>query len=294
MSIFAANSARGLGYAVASVSDPIQSTLTVPLLPDGQGGRFSALVSRDGEILQVIVADTYGVLTLLQQNVSDGLWTNTPLYTPSLTVNRNFQAYTVHVDLLDAALTPLARQTILLTSSRWSEIVVNGRSVSVGPAGVPVVSDAAGTVTLLVPTEDISAATISLSNADGSPALFPTPVLIDPTFKVNQKLKTINTGDDLRNAQLQSGGSLLSDIDVSDADVDETAKAIAQLHSRLPSPQTLPLDKSTEIAEDPSKFRTKRIRRGAELGRLVAGRRTDRILASKSIKDMAWVRCSVV
>lgn len=84
---------------------------------------------------------------MLQQNVSDGLWNTTPLFTPSLSVNLNFQAYTVHIDLLDASFTPLVEQTILLTSARWSEIVVSGRSVSFGPAGVPVVSDVAETVT---------------------------------------------------------------------------------------------------------------------------------------------------
>lgn len=126
MSIFASNTTQGLAYAVANVADLVRNIATVPLLPNGKGGRFSALLSQDGKIQHLIVADSYGVLTMLQQNVSDGIWNVTPLLTPSLSVNHDFQAYTVHIDLLDASLTPLADQTILLTNIRCSKIVVNG------------------------------------------------------------------------------------------------------------------------------------------------------------------------
>lgn len=293
MSIFAANTAQGLGYAVANIVEPIRNILTTPLLPDDRGGRFSALLSQNGAIVQLLVADTYGVLTMLQQNVNDGIWNAIPLFTPSLSANRDFQAYTVHIDLFDASFTPLADQTVLLTSARWSEIVVNGRNVSVGPAGLPVVSDGAGTVTLLIPTEDVSASAFSVSNVYGSSVLA-RPVPIDPTFKVNQKLKTIKTGDDLRNAKLQSGGSLLSGLNVPARDVDEAAEAIAQLHNRRTSSQTTSLDAFVEIDESQFRFGPARVRRGAELGKLVAGHRTHRIIESNSIKNMLWVRNSLM
>lgn len=293
MSIFAANMNQGLGYAVANVVDPIRNIRTTPLLPDGKGGRFSALLSQDGTILQLVVTNSYGVLTMLQQNIKDGIWNAIPLFTPSLSSNHDFQAYTVHIDLLDASFTPLADQTVLLTSARWSEIVVNGRSVSVGPAGLPVVSDGAGTVTLLIPTEDISASAFSISSVYGSSVLAGS-VPIDPTFKVNQKLKTINTGDDLRKAKLQSGGSLLNGLDVASGDVDEAAKAIAQLHSRITPSRTMSPDTFVAIDESHLQIRPERVRRGAELGKLIAGHRTHRIIESNAIKDMLWVRNSVM
>lgn len=293
MSIFAANTAEGLGYAVASVVDPIRNILTTPLLPDDRGGRFSALLSQDGTILQLLIADAYGVLTMLQKNVSDGIWNVIPLSTPSLSANLDFQAYTVHINLLDASFIPLADQTVLLTSARWSEVVVNGRHVSVGPAGIPVVSDGAGTVTLLIPTEDISASTFSISNVHGS-SLLDRSVPIDPTFKVNQKLQAINTGDDLRTAKLQSGETLLSGLNVPAREVDEAAEAIVQLRSRVPSSQTISPDTPARIDESRLKCWPGSVRRGAELGQILAGHRTHRIIESNSIQTMFWVRYSLI
>lgn len=288
LSIFAANTAQGMSYAVANIVGPIQIILTSPLLADGRGGRFSALLSPNEYILQLIVADNNGALTMLQQNVSDGIWSPIPLFTPSLSEIVEIQAYTVHIDLLDGNHTPLANRKVLLSSPRWGEVLVNGRSVNVGPNGVPVVSDGAGTVTLVVPTEDISASTFSLYNVSGD-YLFQSPVPIDPTFKVNQKLKTINRGQDLRNATLQSGGTLLKDLGVTDAAADEAANAIVQLHNKLSLAQVTSPDSAIEIAENQSNFRPG-VRRGADLGRIVAGHNAHRIIESRSIKTALWVR----
>lgn len=151
------------------------------------------------------------------------------------------------------------------------------------------VSDGTGTVTLLILTEDISASTFSLSNVYWS-SVFPRSFSIDPTFKINQNLETINTGNDLQNAQLQGGGSLLSGLDVAATDVDEAAQAIAQLHNRLSSSQTTSLNTSVEIAESQSKFRSGKVRRGVEMGDLL--RVIGRIASQKPTQ--LWVRYSLM
>jgi hypothetical protein len=289
LSIFATNSLQGVGYAIASATNPAVGILTAPLIPNGAGGIFSPLISADGLALQLIVADSSGNLSMLTQDTTTGLWDQTPFYTPSLSQNVDFQAYTVHVNLENPDLTPMTNQAILLSSSGWTNIVVNGRSVAVGPAGTPVFTDADGILTLLIPSEDISSYVFTIDNLKGNLPIFNKPIPIDPTFKVNNELASIKQGSDLRNASLQTGGHLLDGTTVSEDQIDQAALAISALNGQR---QFLAAD-GRRFERSPRDrrliFEPGAVRPGKSLGHLLCGHRTDRVHSANSITDMAWV-----
>ena len=288
LSIFAANTALGVGYALASAVNPSVGMVTAPLVPNGQGGIFSPLVSADGASLQLIVADSSGNLGMLMQDTTTGLWTNTPFYTPSLTQNVSFQSYTVHMTVLDASLSAMPNQKVLLQSNGWVDITANGLAVRVGPSGTPLVTDSDGTLTLLIPTEDISSYVFTVGNAPGE-SIFPAPIPIDPTFKVNNALAGIQHAADLKNQPLQTGGHLMDGTTVKPDQIEQAAQAIHSMHAQR---TLLPADGS-RLQRSPRERRLEHnpgsVRSGKSLGKLLCGHDLDSIRAADDIIDMGWV-----
>ncbi|KAL8636711.1 MAG: hypothetical protein Q9228_005928 [Teloschistes exilis] len=188
--IFAENAAQGIGYSTTSVANPVQSLFASPLVPDGQGGAFSPAISTNSAALQFVVVNSSGVLSVLQKDQTSHISSSRGLFTPNLNKNIDFQACTVHVNLLQADLTAMVHQAVLISSTGWADIIINGRGVSVGPSGVPVLSDESGTVTLIIPTEDVSSYIFTVGNVQGS-NIFQNPISIDPSFKISAALSKI-------------------------------------------------------------------------------------------------------
>ncbi|KAL8710271.1 MAG: hypothetical protein Q9225_007311 [Loekoesia sp. 1 TL-2023] len=285
VSIFASNSALGVGYAVVSIADLRQGISPTPLIPEGKGGSFSPVITQSSDRLQFVVADSDGALTLLQQDPESCIWATTPLYTPSLNTNLDVQAYAVHINLFNEDSSPMVLEAVLLSSTGWIDVLVNGRGCGVGPPGTPVLSDESGTVTLIIPTADISSFIFNVGNVEGS-TLFKSSQDIDPSFKVNEALSQIKTGGDLKAAKLQTGGYLLDGSNASDDDIDSAAKAIAKLH-----------DQRCNLAAQPNGLRTVAksinhqpgsVRSGKSLGRIICGSNVERIKGAKSIWDWPW------
>ena len=291
MSILATNSAQGVGYIVASVTNPMQNLNPTPLIPNNQGGTFAPLVSAANQSLQVIVSDSHGALTILQEDSLSGIWTSSPFYTPSLDQNLEMQAYTVHLNLQNADLTPMVDQTISLSSTGLVEVVVNGRSTIVGPAGVDSTTDGSGTITIIVPSPDISSYVFHVDNASNGPKLFSEPVFIDPTFKVNDQLAKIENGNDLREAKLQDGTPLLAGSPADKQDVDEAGTYIGVLtKERAKYVDNLSNHRGNKRPpRENAHFKPGTKRRGQDLGKFVCGRHTRIIKESDSITDTAWV-----
>ncbi|KAL9584262.1 MAG: hypothetical protein Q9203_004732 [Teloschistes exilis] len=176
--IFAENAAQGIGYSTTSLANPVQSLFASPLVPDGQGGAFSPAISTNSAALQFVVVNSSGVLSVLQQDQISHISSSRGLFTPNLNKNIDFQACTVHVNLLQADLTAMVHQAVLISSTGWADIIINGRGVSVGPSGVPVLSDESGTVTLIIPTEDVSSYIFTVGNVQGS-NIFQNPITWD-------------------------------------------------------------------------------------------------------------------
>lgn len=268
------------------MADLTQGISPTPLIPDGKGGSFSPVITQNSDRLQFVVANNDGALTLLQQDPKSGIWATTPLYTPSLNTNLDVQAYTVHITLLDQNSSPMVREAVLLSSTGWVDIIVNGRGCGIAPSGTPVLSDESGTVTLIIPTTDIASFIFTVGNVEGS-NLFKSGLDIDPSRKVHEALGQIKTADDLKAAKLQTGGYLLEGSKASDDDLDQAAGALAKLH-----------DQRSKLAAQPNGLRTVArlanhqpgsVRDGQSLGRIICGRNVEGIRSAKSIMDAFWV-----
>jgi hypothetical protein len=265
--------------------------VTAPLIPNGQGGIFSPLVSADGASVQLVVADASGNLSMLMQDTMSGLWTNTPFYTPSLTQNVSFQSYTVHINVLDASLTSLTNYSVLLKSVGWVDITVNGAAVRVGPSGTPLATDDDGVLTLLIPTDDIASYVFTVDNVPGD-TVFKSPVSVDPSFKVNNTLAGIKTKEDLQNQPLQTGGHLLDGTTVPVDQIEQAADAIHTLHQERTNAakdgsRLVRSARERRLEHDPGSVRS-----GTSLGRLLCGQDLDSIRNAEGILDMAWVSCT--
>ena len=289
LTIFAANAAKGVGYALASAANPTVGMVTAPLIPDGQGGIFSPLVSADGASVQLVVADPSGNLSMLMQDTASGIWANTPFYTPSLTQNVNFQSYTVHVNVLDASLSAMSNHAVLLKCVGSVDITVNGAAVRVGPSGTPLSTDGDGVLTLLIPTDDIASYVFTVDNVPGD-SVFKSPVTVDPTFKVNTVLGSIRSSEDLENQPLQTGGHLLDGTTVPADQIEQAAQAIYSLHQQ----RGLALKDGSRRLRTPRERRLEHnpgsVRSGKSLGRFLCGQKLDNISNADGILDMAWVR----
>lgn len=261
-------------------------------------GNFAPFVAPDKSALQLIVATSDNKLSLLQQNTMSGIWTTMPFYTPSLTENIEYDAFFTRMTLRAADRRLLSQETFLLKCpDGWTEILVNGRSLVVGPDGVPVISDARGTLTLITPTDDISSPSFILTDAGPSFAahLGGAEFTIYPDKKVIDKISTIRTGDDLRKAKLPDGTKVLEGSNASDNDIDLAAQTIAQLGDQRDNIASGASSRSSIARSLPDSdrrsFRVGRVRTGKDIKeiKIIAGVNAERILAAKSIVDVDWV-----
>lgn len=271
------------------ISSPLQS---VPLIPEGHGGTFSPFLSPDGLTKQVVVANKGGQITLLQQDSVSGAWSKSPFYIPNLDENVVFEAYMTLVSITESDSKPLADKTVLLKSPQgWADILVNGRSLTVGPSGTRVVTDYSGALTLITPTEDLSGWPSTISDPGGGhEILFGSNFEVGPTEKAAKKLKTIKSGNDQRDAKLEVGTKVLDGSRASDEDIDAAASAISQLTHLKPQ-----LERQTVLrtghasANHRLAFTTGKVRAGTDLGVELAGWNSDQITGSKAIVDLGEV-----
>lgn len=198
----------------------------MPVILRHQGGTFSVFKSATDGYEQLLVSDSASALSMIRYDPALGLWNPTPFYTPALEKVLDIRCYTMQIAVSNADKKPYIYSEVLLKSSGYVDILVNGLSVQATPTGLPVVTDQDGVLTLIVPTNGVSSYTFSLAttdDADDSEGTFP----IDPTVKVYDALSKIQNGDNLKNAQTQTGQSLLQNSKLSDNDIDQAAKAIA-------------------------------------------------------------------
>ncbi|KAF1829335.1 hypothetical protein BDW02DRAFT_602640 [Decorospora gaudefroyi] len=297
VSIFVSTADVALSYFTTPHLD-LSGTIS-PVILSREPGNFAPFVSPDESILQLAVATSDRNLSLLQQNPQSGIWTTMPFHTPSFTENIEYDAFFTSITLRGADKKILSQETFLLKCpDGWSEILLNGRSLVVGPDGVPVISDVRGKLTLITPTDDISSPRFILTDAGPSfPAhLGGAEFAIYPDQKVMDKISTIRTGDDLRKAKLPDGTNLLEQSDASNDDINQAAETIAQLRdqhdniasggsSRSSLARSLPND-------DPRSFRVGRVRTGEDIKKMkiIGGVNAERIMAAKRIVDVDWDR----
>jgi len=220
-------------------------TTPIPLLSRHPSmGRFAASLNPDNGSQQFFLI-VHNNLVLLEQSGSTRLWQTTLVAVPSIGRNLEFSSYTSHINLTDSNGKPLLGAKVLLSSSGWTDITVNGHVYSVGQRGIPVTTDSLGNLTVILAVNDIASHIFTLTDLPNGRILDGQTYVVNPSKKIIDGLAKIKTGADLRNAKLQNGQPLLSG---SKNDIDKAAKVISQLHgvlSRVPSNGTSVCSAST-------------------------------------------------
>ena len=225
LTVWAVDIRESVGYLMTS-TDFTSVESPIPVIPRLQGGNFSVFKSATDGYEQLLVSDSAGALSIIRHDPALGFWNSTPFYTPALEKVFDIRCYNMQIAVFNADKKPCINSEVVLKSSGYADILVNGLSVQVTPTGLPVVTDQDGVLTLIIPTDGISSYTFSVATTDKASdpeGTFP----IDPTVKVFDALSKIQNGDDLKNAKTQTGQSLLQNSNLSDDDIDQTAKAIA-------------------------------------------------------------------
>jgi hypothetical protein len=234
VTIWVANSDHTMVYLHTTVDFPTSGVApAVPLVASGEGAGFASMRNQSTGFLFFFLTDDRGQISRLEQDPVSSLWKNTPFFTPSLNENILFTSYTTHISLTAADDTPLTNIELLLRSSGWVSIIINGHNTSVGPDGIAIRTDRKGTITLIIPTEDISSHTFTLDDMPGQTVLDGQSFQIDPATKIHAALAKIQSGDDLKNAKTQSGKNVVDGDTVSKDDMDKAATAISQMHATV-------------------------------------------------------------
>ncbi|KAK4450850.1 hypothetical protein QBC34DRAFT_436864 [Podospora aff. communis PSN243] len=250
LSIFAATEAHGVSYARvpasnATFTEPLRA---VALVADGLGGAYAPFADPDGLTQHVVVAGKSGVLTLLTQDQATGYWQQAPFYVPDPDKVIECTGYMTRVVMTRAKSSsnpalqvPLAHQAVVMRYPVYTDAIVNGRAVTIGPSGTQVLTDGRGALSYLVPTApgSIGADMVTLEKANddgGQPdadnvAALGAPLEIDPTSKVFAKLAELETPKGLRNATLpNSDKKLLANSPAAgDREIEQYAKAVKAL-----------------------------------------------------------------
>lgn len=229
VTVWAEASDETVGY-ITTDADFSKVQNPIPVLAQQQGGRFSVFKSPSLGQDQIIVSDSGGSLSLLRHDPQLGLWKPTSFYTPTLDKVVELKSYTAQIWVYNDDYSRMVDAEVLLQSSGYVDILMNGMPLQISPSGTPVVTDQDGLLTLIVPTDDISTYTFTVTSTEGASAS--DGAVVDPAVKVYDALSKIQTGDDLKNARLQNGDKLLENNSLDDYDLNETAQAIATAVSR--------------------------------------------------------------
>lgn len=227
LSIWFKNGQKVLGYHEGDydmTNDKFNAKPPIPLTTAGQAAQYTPIIDPASKSQRLLVANTAGILTLKEQAVESRLWKDTPFNVQHPTEYQEFATYTVHIKVADASGAPLANEKVLLSSSDWVTATVNGQTFALSTLGVPVSTDARGTLAIIVPTSDLTAYTFVVKDAPGT-THFSTPVSIDPTTKVFDQFKNM-TSTRLREAKSADGNPLFDP----NTNFDKVAKAVSDMH----------------------------------------------------------------
>lgn len=226
----------------STATSTIDSGALVQLLDDGQGGRLSSLLYSDDDksvlVKTLVAVDEAGDIIVLQQASDTGMWTSRSLYVTTDDENVEVDSYTVLIRALSSVTNDEDQYTagcsLHLTASAYVQIIRNGRAATLSQGGGWFEADATGTVTLIIPTGDMSCHTITVDQfraPNGTVTTLDAVPVLSPSDKVMSKLASIQSGQDLLNATTQSGKKLISPGTVSQDDADQAASIISQLTS---------------------------------------------------------------
>jgi hypothetical protein len=231
--------ANGVHYYSAPLSD-LNSGQLIQLVADGEGGRISTMLAAQeagGSLLvdTLISADQTGVLTLLQCGSDTGMWQAVPFYEPSATNNIEVPSFTLRfMATSDDPTQPVQNCQLHIVASGAVAAISNGVRTTIDQNGRWYQADTVGAVSIIVSTSDMASFTFQMDQfqAQGQPPVSLQSPVLNPNAKMNAKLATITTGNDLLNAYTQSGHHLIDPGSVSKDDANAAAQVLGELNKK--------------------------------------------------------------
>ncbi|KZS87301.1 hypothetical protein SISNIDRAFT_491158 [Sistotremastrum niveocremeum HHB9708] len=206
----------------------------VPLLSSGANAEFAPLLDPTSKSQQLVVMDDKSNLTVYEQSYETRMWNKTPLLIRQYTEMTEISAFVSRIKITTDKNWPRGNTPFILSSTAWVTVLVNGTQYSVGTAGTKVMTDASGVLTLIVPSQDLTCYTFTLKDWSSKFNSLPKEGFsFDPSMKVQDRLASIKSGDDIRNMKTSDGKPILEGSSASKEDVDKAGKAIGAMHSAL-------------------------------------------------------------
>ncbi|KAH8586882.1 hypothetical protein B0O99DRAFT_700518 [Bisporella sp. PMI_857] len=235
-------------YYYSTTTDAINKGKLVQLLAEGEGGQISGLLYSNNDksvsVKTLVSVDESGNLTVLQQGSDTDMWETHPLFVISERDNIEVDSFTVRIKAISDTTSNKNEYTskcsLHLSTSGYARVLRNGRAALVDKAGAWYETDHTGVLTLIIPTADFSCQTFAIDKfkaQNGHETAI--NVNINPSSKLNDKLKSIKSGKALLDAKTQSGKNLIKPGTVSEKDADNAVdmiKKLNQMHINMSSP----------------------------------------------------------
>ncbi|KAM3074924.1 hypothetical protein ACMFMG_008330 [Clarireedia jacksonii] len=283
--VWGSHTTGSVGYVSLDLDDPTPLADPVTVLPTKQGGRISPFISTVTGRHEFMVVNNDGQLVRLHQDTNyTGIWKTVPYFVPSLDKVFSYDAFMVHCTLLDGNGVALVCKQVSMKASGSVSVRVKGRPIDLDPEqGVPVMTDARGSVEFLVSRHELSSFTYSFSDTPGNNYLSGQTQYIYPDDRIYDKFADIKTGNDLKNTRLPSGKRLV-DPSTDQNTLDNVATAVQHLRSTRNDMKDNPSE-MVAISQRKSRTPPKLVHRS----QLVCGSNPDKVLSNAdNIVDTLW------
>lgn len=220
VTIWAVSSKKGISFLNPS-SLMNNTTTPVQLIPDGQGGLFTAFKPAANEPEIFIYHAGAQEVAILELDPVSRLWNTVPLMIQTMDQIVEVQSHVTHVSVTGVNEKPLADHSLHLKSTNRTSVLVNGTALLSGPDGVAVTTDSRGCLSITTPTDSLCSEPFELIDLSNSVSQS-----IDTNIKAKNALVRISTSEGLQNEKLQNGTKLLHGKNLSPQETERVADAI--------------------------------------------------------------------
>lgn len=168
----------------------------------------------------VVIADSTGSLTHLQQASDTGYWHQKPFYIHHDEGLHEVDSYTINIRPLQEDQSPLIKGLVQIRSSSAVTCYLNGRNAALSPTPQWYETDFEGTLNFIIPTTSMACPTLTITNLKSHTniQIRVRPTVIDPYKKVgnrlDQKLDSIGSWEGLKGLKTQSGKNMFDQNDM--------------------------------------------------------------------------------
>ncbi|KAI8717021.1 hypothetical protein NCS52_00997300 [Fusarium sp. LHS14.1] len=233
-------------YTTKSTS--LSNGKVTPILPEGQGGRISSMISLKSAdkhagspalVSSLLSVDENGNLTLLQQDSASQLWQKYPFWHASTENVIELRGYMLRMHAVasndnESSLIPGC--WLRVSSSGVVRCIVNGRHASLSPVPQWHQTDAKGVLNIMLQNDDATchqfAADVFRAAKPGSPETNLEIPILDPSRKMIKKLDGVKTADDVAQLRKPDGTRLVPNASHDDlkAAADSISTLVDQAH----------------------------------------------------------------